>query len=76
MPGYLLAELGFVDKTPAPFVEAVEEGIDVAPAVLLDALRALESRSVSLVVHNEQTSGPETAASSRPRGTPGSPWWP
>lgn len=59
VPGYLLAELGFVDETPAPFVAAVEGGIDVAPAVLLDALRALESGSVSLVVHNEQTSGSE-----------------
>lgn len=59
VPGYLLEELGFTDVTPAAYVSAVEGGVDVAPAVLLEALRAVESDEVSLLVHNEQTSGPE-----------------
>lgn len=59
VPGYLLGELGFADLTPEAYVSAVEGGVDVAPAVLFDALRVVESGDVALLVYNEQTTGPQ-----------------
>ncbi|GAA3729722.1 zinc ABC transporter substrate-binding protein [Leifsonia bigeumensis] len=59
VPDYLLQELGFENVTPEDYVSAVEGGVDVAPSVLLEALRLIESGQVALLVHNEQTTGPE-----------------
>jgi zinc/manganese transport system substrate-binding protein len=60
VPGHLLDALGAQDLTPAEFSEAVEEGDDVAPAVLQQTLDLLTSGRVQALVYNEQTSGPQT----------------
>ena len=60
VPDYLLAELGFENLTPPEFSEAVEEGSDVAPAVLQETLDLIADGSVSLLAYNEQTTGPIT----------------
>ena len=60
VPGYLLDALGAQDRTPADFSEAIEEGRDVAPAVLRHTLGLFSTGQVRALVYNEQTSGPET----------------
>ncbi|MFC6356238.1 metal ABC transporter solute-binding protein, Zn/Mn family [Luethyella okanaganae] len=60
VPLYLLEGVGLVDKTPEAFSQAVEEGVDVSPAVLQETIDAVVGGSVRLLVYNEQTSGPET----------------
>ena len=60
VPDYLLEEVGFENLTPPDFSEAVEEGTDVAPAVLQQTLSLLSGGSVALLAYNEQTSGPVT----------------
>ncbi|WOF22949.1 zinc ABC transporter substrate-binding protein [Microbacterium betulae] len=59
--GSLAEAAGLEDVTTEGFVEAVEEGRDVAPATLLSALDAVESGDVDVLVTNTQTSGAETA---------------
>jgi len=49
-----------VNVTPAEFSEAVEEGQDVPPAVLLEASRLIRSGDISVVIANAQTGGAET----------------
>jgi zinc/manganese transport system substrate-binding protein len=61
VPGYLLAAAGLEDVTPEAFSEAVEEGQDVPPATLLEALELLDSGDVGVVATNAQTAGAETA---------------
>ncbi len=58
--GYLLEAAGLDDITPTSFSEAVEEGQDVPPAVLLDVLSLVGDGRVHLVVANAQTGGAET----------------
>ncbi len=60
VPGHLLDALGARDLTPPEFSEAVEEGGDVAPAVLRQTLDLFSTGQVRALVYNEQTSGPET----------------
>ncbi len=60
LPGYLAAAAGFTDVTPEGFAESVEEGTDVAPAVLLEALDVIGSGQVSALLTNAQTGGSET----------------
>jgi zinc/manganese transport system substrate-binding protein len=60
LPGYLAAAAGFADVTPAGFAESVEEGTDVAPAVLLEALNVIASGQVTALLTNAQTGGAET----------------
>ncbi|MEO9138513.1 MAG: zinc ABC transporter substrate-binding protein [Jatrophihabitans sp.] len=60
VPLYLLASCGFVNRTPAAFSEAVEEGVDVSVAVLNQTLNLFRRRAVALLVYNEQTSGGAT----------------
>ncbi|MFS0910897.1 zinc ABC transporter substrate-binding protein [Microbacterium sp. 179-I 3D2 NHS] len=60
LPGYLATAAGLTDVTPEGFAESVEEGSDVAPAVLLDTLTVLESGEVVAVLTNAQTGGAET----------------
>lgn len=60
VPNYLLEEVDFENLTPPDFSEAVEEGTDVAPAVLQQTLTLLSDGSVALLAYNEQTSGPVT----------------
>lgn len=60
LPGYLATAAGLTDVTPEGFAESVEEGSDVAPAVLLDALTVIASGQVAAVLTNAQTGGAET----------------
>jgi zinc/manganese transport system substrate-binding protein len=60
LPLYLTDAAGLDNKTPGEFSEAVEEGQDVPPATLLEALKTISSRRVALVIVNAQAGGPET----------------
>jgi zinc/manganese transport system substrate-binding protein len=60
VPLYLLEEAGFTNKTPEAFSEAIEEGTDVAPAVLAETLDLFTAGSVSLLAYNGQTASSET----------------
>ncbi|MEW2564160.1 metal ABC transporter solute-binding protein, Zn/Mn family [Streptomyces griseorubiginosus] len=63
VPLYMTAASGLVDRTPAAFSEAVEEGTDVSPKVLQEALALFSAKKVKALVYNEQTSGPQTEKS-------------
>ena len=60
VPLYMLEAIGLVDKTPAAFSHAIEEGTDVSPAVLSSTVALFRENAVKLLVYNEQTSGAET----------------
>ena len=60
VPLYLTAAAGLENATPPAFSEAVEEGPDVPPATLREALNILKSGDVSTVIVNAQTGGAET----------------
>lgn len=60
LPGYIAAAAGLTDVTPEGFAEAVEEGNDVAPATLLDAIGVIEGGEVRALLTNAQTGGAET----------------
>lgn len=62
VPLYLLQEAGLVNKTPAKFTEAVEEGSDVPPAVVKTTTDLLAGGRVRLLAYNAQTAGPQTEA--------------
>jgi zinc/manganese transport system substrate-binding protein len=57
---YLAAAAGLDIATPDAFSEAVEEGQDVPPATLLEALTLLRDGEVDVVIANAQTGGAET----------------
>ncbi|WP_396667260.1 metal ABC transporter solute-binding protein, Zn/Mn family [Microbacterium sp. R86528] len=59
--GYLVIAAGLEDVTPSEFSEAVEEGQDVAPATLLEALSIVTDGELSVMITNTQTGGAETA---------------
>lgn len=63
VPLYMTAASGLVDRTPAEFSEAIEEGTDVSPKVLQEALALFSGKQVKALVYNEQTSGPQTEKS-------------
>ncbi|MEU9997094.1 zinc ABC transporter substrate-binding protein [Streptomyces sp. NPDC050848] len=60
VPLYLTEASGLVNKTPADFSEAIEEGEEVSPQSLRDTLALLTGKQVDALVHNEQTTGPQT----------------
>ena len=60
VPVYLIVAAGLENLTPEAFSEAVEEGQDVPPATLLEALGIVEDGSVKVVIANAQTGGAET----------------
>lgn len=60
VPLYLLQACGLVNKTPEAFSEAVEEGSDVAPAVLQQTEALFSGHQVGLLAYNEQATGPQT----------------
>jgi zinc/manganese transport system substrate-binding protein len=62
VPLYLTEAAGLENVTPEAFSQAVEEGQDVPPATLLDALHLLRSGEVHAVIVNSQTGGVETDA--------------
>ncbi|MFB9314584.1 metal ABC transporter solute-binding protein, Zn/Mn family [Nocardioides plantarum] len=60
LPVYLAEALGLVDKTPAAFAEAIEEGEDVPVAVLQETLGQIEDGDIDLLFYNDQTVSPVT----------------
>ena len=60
VPLYLTEAAGLVNKTPAEFSEAIEDGTDVPPTVLQDTLALFTGKKVAVLVYNEQTASPET----------------
>lgn len=60
VPLSLTAAAGLENATPAAFSEAVEEGQDVPPATLLEALDVIASGEVRALIVNAQTGGAET----------------
>lgn len=62
VPLYLVFDAGFNNVSPAAFSEAVEEGQDVSPAVLLDSLNLIGPATISGVIENTQAGGSETVA--------------
>ncbi len=60
VPLHLVEAAGLVDLTPEAFSEAVEEGQDVPPATLLEALDLIGSGDVRVAIANTQTGGAET----------------
>ena len=60
VPGYLLDALGARNVTPVEFSEAIEEETDVPVDVLQETLSLFAQRQVRALVHNEQTTGPQT----------------
>ncbi len=61
VPLHLTEAAGLENVAPDAFMEAVEEGQDVAPATLLEALKLLRSGDVRVVIVNAQTGGAETS---------------
>lgn len=61
VPAYLIEAAGLRNVTPEAFSEAVEEGQDVPPATLLEAIDLVEGGGVAVVITNTQTGGAETA---------------
>ncbi|PYI68657.1 ABC transporter substrate-binding protein [Arthrobacter livingstonensis] len=60
VPLYLLQEAGLVNKTPAEFSTAIENGSDVPTTVLRDTVALMKSGTVDLLAYNAQTEGPQT----------------
>jgi zinc/manganese transport system substrate-binding protein len=61
LPDYLLEALGAVDRTPAAFSHAVENGDDVSPAVLRRTTELFSAHAVTALIYNAQTADPQTA---------------
>jgi zinc/manganese transport system substrate-binding protein len=73
VPVYLLDACGLVNRTPAAFSEAVEDGTDVPARVLAQTLDLFTARQVDVLVYNAQTTGPQTTkvlAAARAAGIP------
>ncbi|MFK4851744.1 metal ABC transporter substrate-binding protein [Microbacterium sp. ZW T6_19] len=73
VPLYLAQSAGLENVTPEAFSEAVEEGQDVPPATLLDALDLLKAGDVKVLFANAQTGGAETTQvidAAKAAGTP------
>jgi zinc/manganese transport system substrate-binding protein len=62
VPLYLVAAAGLVNKTPAEFSRAVEEGTDVPATVVSDTVKLFTDHQVEALVYNDQTTGPQTDA--------------
>ncbi|WP_432544117.1 metal ABC transporter solute-binding protein, Zn/Mn family [Kineococcus sp. SYSU DK002] len=60
VPGYLLDALGTTNATPEEFSEAIEEESDVPVDVLQQTLALFTQQQVRALVHNEQTTSPQT----------------
>jgi zinc/manganese transport system substrate-binding protein len=60
VPLYLLEACGLVNRTPAEFSAAVENGTDASPQVLQALLDLFSEHRVQLLAYNEQTSDTQT----------------
>jgi zinc/manganese transport system substrate-binding protein len=73
VPLYLLQACGLVNRTPAAFSAAIEDGTDVSPRVLHQTLALFTGHVVRLLVYNEETEGVATQrvlAAARSSGIP------
>ena len=59
---YLLAEVGFIDKTPADFKSAIEEETDAPLAAIAELESLLKSGDIKLLFVNEQTASAQVDA--------------
>lgn len=57
---WLMADLGFVDKTPEEFAEAIENETDVPPATMKESLDLINSGTIKYLVINGQTENSQT----------------
>lgn len=55
LAAWLLADLGFVNKTPAEFSEAIENETDVPPSVMKESLDLIKGGKIKYLVINAQT---------------------
>ncbi len=62
VPLYLIQQAGLVNKTPAAYSHAIEEGQDVPPAVLQETTNLVAGHSIRFLAYNDQTEGPQTQA--------------
>lgn len=62
VPLYLLEAAGLVNKTPADYSAAIEEGSDVPPSALKEATELAGSKDIKFLAYNTQTEGPQTLA--------------
>lgn len=60
VPVYLLETAGLTNVTPAEFSEAIENETDVPATVMDQTLQLFRDKQVSVLVYNEQTTGPQT----------------
>ncbi|MGI8678191.1 MAG: metal ABC transporter solute-binding protein, Zn/Mn family [Jatrophihabitans sp.] len=73
VPLYLLSACGLVNRTPAQFSKAVEEGDGVPITVLKHTLDLFRQHTVELLAYNTQSSGRETdevLAAAKSNGVP------
>lgn len=73
LPVYLVRDAGLEDVTPEEFGEAIEEELDVPPAVLAETLALFTDGEVDVLFYNTQTTGPQTEqvlAAARGAGVP------
>ena len=57
---WLMGDLGFVNKTPKAFSDAIENETDVAPSVMKEALDLIKANEVKYLVINAQTENAQT----------------
>ncbi len=62
VPLYLIEEAGLVNKTPAAYSHAIEEGQDVPPAVLRETTELVGNHNIRFLAYSDQTEGPQTQA--------------
>ena len=55
LAAWLLADLGFFNKTPAEFSEAIENETDVPPSVMKESLDLIKGGKIKYLVINSQT---------------------
>lgn len=60
LPGLLAEAVGLDDVAPEGFAAAVEEGDDVPPAILLEAVKVIDRGGLRAVLTTAQTGGSET----------------
>ena len=57
---WLMADLGFEDRTPAEFSEAIENETDVPPSTMKESLDLIASGEIKYLVINSQTENSQT----------------
>lgn len=60
VPGYLLEDAGLTLGTPASFAQSIEDGNDPSPADTDAVDRAVENKTVKVLLYNAQVTSPTT----------------